>query len=552
VFWVVTIGNFAIYYFPADAFYYAKSLPVTYWIGIIIIIAAIIGSLFSNRVRNNIKIIPQMILALYLHAIPSLTYEAYRYVDIYTHGTRVLRMMQNDSLPIFGYEKEYPQAFMLMAQFLDITGIEQFIILKSYEIFTVLLLALLVYVTAKRILPKYAPIACLAFISLFWIDQGHFSPQAVALPIYLILWLAMIRIVVDKQKSRANIVLIILALIAINMTSPTNSLFLFLNLLGVMILLTKPIKSIFKLQLGENISKKISYIFLLHVLVWTIWSNYMAEVRGITQPVEKLTYALQLISSSASNTFLPPSPEYSYLVVNLVQYSISIIMLVTGLGTIILLYKKHKTKSDVKLPLLAGWFIGTILAGPISLYFGGPTFVERVYMYAIFPWSALIIMAASLLRGRQIILTRFFVIFILVSAMLIPLSKYGQDSVFYNPVSSLYLSESLATASSQHWVKLTLLSPMKHSFYYFNVIHDTQTRLSLNDPFKQLNEVNTDVIFESLNDQFDFAVGSEGRNNSLILRSGTDYLSIAESYAKDNHNMIINNGDARAYMARIR
>jgi hypothetical protein len=559
VLWILTLGDFAIYYFPADAFYFAKSLPITYWAGVILSITTILVSLFSGKSSNNIKIIPQIILALYLHGLAPLTYERYRYGDTYFHETGVLRILKDNVLPSSGYSAEYPHAFILMDQFIEITDITPLIILKSYEIFTMVLLTLLVYLLAKQISSKYAPIASFAFVSLFWIDQGHFSPQAVALPFYLILWLAMIRIFGDQRTSRANIVLLVLALIAINIASPTNSVFILLSFVGViLVLLIKGSRHIIKRQYNGATLKKISYMLLLHLVIWLTWSNYMAESRGLTRPLEKMTSAIQSITSSfvgtdIERTALPPSPEYSYLVVNIVEYSTGIILLVSGLAAVILLYTRHKIKPDTKLPLLAGWFVGSLFVGPFALFFG-PTMVERVYMYAIFPWAALVILIMSRsLSQKKILLPSLFVIFIIVSALLIPLSKYGQDAVFYNPTSSLYLSEFLTTNAEQGF-HATLLSPMRTQLHYFSVIHGSQT--SISEPYdygtRRANVTDYDSLLQPFEDGFDYTLVSEGRNNNQILRLDSDYISIVEDYVQDRHNLIMNNGDARAYVYRFK
>ncbi|HKG30391.1 MAG TPA: hypothetical protein VKA91_03900, partial [Nitrososphaeraceae archaeon] len=63
----VAIPAFA--YYPADAFYYIRSLPAFYWIGISITVLPLIIPSY-----NKTQIIFVIMLGLYLHALPVILY----------------------------------------------------------------------------------------------------------------------------------------------------------------------------------------------------------------------------------------------------------------------------------------------------------------------------------------------------------------------------------------------------------------------------------------------------------------------------------------------
>jgi hypothetical protein len=338
------------------------------------------------------------------------------------------------------------------------------------------------------------------------------------------------------------------------MSNPTNATFVFFNLVGILIVaMMKSFKSIFRMQFGRTIINKVSLVLLLHVVIWMAWSTYVAESRGISKAADIASTAMQAITLSVTDmqsTVLPPSPSYSYLVTNIVQYSTSIILWVVGLGIVILLHRKYKIRSDVTLVLTAGWFISVFFALPFTLYMH-VTFVERVYMYSIFPFSILIILfiARSFNAGKKIVVPILLVIFIFTSALLIPISKYGQDPIYYYPSSAVYMSDSLTTVSKDG--KVIILAPIKSlkSIYYFNAINDAKLRMYQQQG--QVDATNYDFLSELSKRQYDYAISSGALNNNPMLRRSTDYLSVTESYANDD-NLIINNGDSRAFMDRRR
>src|SRR5918992_1541216 len=88
----VAIPAFA--YYPADAFYYIRSLPVFYWIGISITVLPLIIPSY-----NKTKIIFIIMLGLYLHALPVILYNNPRHADVYAHEASTIALLNHRAFP---------------------------------------------------------------------------------------------------------------------------------------------------------------------------------------------------------------------------------------------------------------------------------------------------------------------------------------------------------------------------------------------------------------------------------------------------------------------
>jgi hypothetical protein len=128
------------------------------------------------------------------------------------------------------------------------------------------------------------------------------------------------------------------------------------------------------------------------------------------------------------------SPDYAFI--NKIR--IAIVVLELLLSLIIIIYIMYKSKN--REPLLAGvWFI-SCGAFHVSNIFSDQGILGRFLVFAIFPFSLLaVLMFQAKSKGfMPKVLKASLVIFIILSAMLIPLTLYGIDHFEFIPEGHFY------------------------------------------------------------------------------------------------------------------
>ncbi|MEM2759477.1 MAG: hypothetical protein QXU32_02595 [Nitrososphaerales archaeon] len=491
---IVSIGSISFYQFPPDALYYMQSLPIYYWIGVSIAILAIVMSR-SAGFKDHFKLIPHLILGMYLFGFPSMTYENPRFMDVYVHSSGALSILKNGTVDQYSYSADYPLGFLLMTTNLLVTDIDPLIFLKIFHILVPLLAITLIYVFAKSFSSKYSVYAPLAFSALFFQDQGHFSPQAFALPLYIILWIFLGRLWLKKDISREAIIAAIVTLIAINMSSPTTSYFLLFNLVSVSFLTLllarfllgkgKKITShstssehgriihnvIYRSDLNRKIMK-ILPILLLHAILLLSWSIYAAEKRGIEKIVDKINADFARLMESTYN--LPLSPDSSYAIVVNTIAAVTFFVAISSLIFCALLLKHRKSEINF-LAIMAGMIVGSLVILPIAS-FQSATLSQRVTMFAIIPWSVLFasFIASDIKYKWSKGMKVTALILVIIIAMLIPITKYGSEPTTYVNTSEMYLAD-LITKNSPPSTILTLRTG-EFIFKYFGVNNDNDVK----------------------------------------------------------------------------
>src|SRR5688572_10614691 len=76
ILFILTVDSIRITELEPYGFYYFRTLPVFYWAGIATTIAALVISLTHDaRRKNDYRLIPVLLLGLFLYGTPVFTYE---------------------------------------------------------------------------------------------------------------------------------------------------------------------------------------------------------------------------------------------------------------------------------------------------------------------------------------------------------------------------------------------------------------------------------------------------------------------------------------------
>jgi hypothetical protein len=510
-------------------------------------LAAIVGPLWFRTPSVHHVILPLVLLGFYVYGTPILTYEIPRFQDIFIHGAGVMPIINEGIIdPTHRYASEHPTAFVLMAMSVITQNMEIFMYFRFIELFIMLLSIVLIYFIARFFSPKYAQFGPLAFIGVFWVDQGHFSPQGIALILYLVFFLCMIK-ALNTRGNRNWLILAMLMLLTINLTSPTNSFFLLLNLLTIP-------------ALGYVITRQTKYaskymiLALICGVVFIGWSTYNAESRTILKAEVFGDEIAEKIGSVEGGVEIHRTPNSSYVFVNNIR--MLVISTVIGSGIVLsIVLMRNKLRSDHSI-MLVGWFAIAYLI--IVSFYISSFLLSRHFMYTIFPWALLVpFFLANMKHNRWQKSIKLFLLFSIVAfTILVPITRYGREPTTYVPASLVNSGELIAENSDNGNVIAYGMSASITK--YLNAVFGGDVEVRRYHLFfeKVFEEDRTyrveDWIKREATSADDKIIFSDTEKNIIGLKYSEGKLyETFENNVQSSDNLVINNGDARVY-SRIR
>jgi hypothetical protein len=557
----------AFAYFPANPFYYIRSLPAFYWIGISITVLPLIIPSY-----NKSKIIFVIMLGLYLHALPIILYNNPRFTDVYFHEASAISLLNQRGLPTedIYYSRDYPGAFLFEAIQSMLTGVPHFVLLKFTSIFLVILPGVLIYLIAKDIYPTFASIAALAFFATFINDQSHFSPQLFALSFYLLLLLGIQRVsLYDKGVEKAWIIIMMLAIVVVNITNPTQSYFLFGTLLAGFILM-KLLRKPFRWN-NKIIEDRIWILLILTVVIYISWSSYVSPGKAINGTFDLIEdFVVSLTSLNHHRLPIHPNPpDESVLIATHISYALRIGTLIMGITTFVMLYLRRNfliNRSTIPfLIVTAGLFIVCISFIPFALLSSSTnTLVLRAIMFAGVSWSIAVPYFMSLPFRNTVArkLKYLPVVYGIVCITLMPIAKYGADYLSFVPSSELYMADFMDQHSGKAYDVLQLTENSWHKFHYYQTLNHNSSLTTFSpypEEYRNAIELGKEplgyilpIIRDWTHSHPNQLVVSFGYQGSLYrLHEGDkEYLQGLEAYMKSQHNLVSYSGQARTYIAR--
>jgi hypothetical protein len=512
ILWIITISSVTITEITSP-FYVFSILPLYYWIGIFIIISIFVFKYIYNlSTQIYLDYLFIILFCLYLYGTFSIIMENPRFMDVYMHSGFAIKVINNAHIEGSRYLEENPLAFIWLATFTLITKLDVPTLLKTNGIILPLFVAIVLYSLGKHVSHnhKYSLMIVVSFLGLFFIDQGHFSPQMIAI-IYLILitYLFIHNKILTIQKSSYKIIIVLL-IVTIVFTNFTTSLAINIILMSHIIgylFVTKLKRNIYNYKIFSN-----SFILLsiIIVLAWLIYMGY----RTLDNVIYRLTDLFVNIST-ISNLSIKTGTSYLYFYFNLLQYLVASTVIISGCFIIYLLIKKDLSRFSYIGSFI---FISFLVIIPITLFQLGEessTFLQRAYMYALFGWSILVTLVISKLNN--IILHYMIFGIIILSIVIFPITRYGGDFANYVPSSLLYTANLLTHDSS---LVITSSFSTKHPFIYSASINKNEVILS---NLKYFNYKEENIQFK-INHIISREINKLHTNNMFIMIAERDLI----------------------------
>jgi hypothetical protein len=547
ILFILTIDSLTITELEPYGLFYFRTLPGFYWAGIGTTLAAtIISVVYDPRRKNDYRIIPILLLGLFLYGTPVLTYEMPRFTDIFAHGAEGLPIIsggevdQNDR-----YAREYPSTFILLAVSSIVQGVDPLVLIKFTELFTALVVISLIYCIARASNSRFAVLAPVAFMGAFWVDQGHFSPQGLALIFYLVFFLSVVKAISSTASRRGWLAIAMVMLFAVNFTSPTNSLFLILNLATIAAV------SFFAIRKRNVISNRILVFVVLAGAVFLSWSIYNAETRTIFKAEE----FEQLLADDfgTPDIKVTPSPSESYLIINTLRMLVVGFVVVSGTVMSVLLLRKNKSILGI---VMIGWF-ATAAFIVVSMYLS-PVVLSRNFMYVSIPWAILTVLFLSQsMGGRKDKIAKVAMLaMVVVLIVSIPATRYGRDPTTYASSSIVNSAETLADSSVGGERVISYFIGTLVTKYFAAEDGIRFETLTFDKTFQNSYlDGNPDATTRWLDGQSvvnSRVFFSDPEKNNVVMKYDQPelYEKLEDSVEKD-HNLIINNGATRVYSSTL-
>ncbi|MFC2016529.1 hypothetical protein ACFLUF_02320 [Chloroflexota bacterium] len=473
ILWLVTISTTHIIQFPPDPFYYVKELPASYWAGMAL--AVLVLTLLVHKPLPRMKVIAEMgvitILILYLFGTPCFIYSNPRFQDVYEIADLVNWINTTGHLTgmIKWYLTDWPMATVSFSVGSQILGINVLSFGQYYPIFSMFLLTLLLYILAKKVTSEYCLIAPVAYMSFAWPQAYQMVPQyyTLLLSVLLIFLLLSLKDSAFPGYETTKIVLILtiwFVMVLAHGASPLLNLIALVSMLLIYNLIKRFPLTRGKHPWGESSPRiqAITAFIIPFAVAFLFYAFFEAEFLGI-----RMVSWLQITIENILNeeTFLltgryVTTPAASYTMLSSIRLTTSLGILVLGSLSSLHLFLKGKSGSfDLT---VVGFFVGYMgLACYLIISHLGIYGTNRAYIFGLIPASVLFAMMVGstfdaamhktvnyskehLLKRRwrfdklyPAIFSRVILLFIIVSMLAFPITKYGSDLYGFMPESEL-------------------------------------------------------------------------------------------------------------------
>jgi len=194
--WAIAVRVTTVGTFPPDPFYFARILPASYWLGLVVLCVAflMVLSFGPSLTRTVADVLLLMVVIGYfwgtycvLYALP-VPHDAYLFMDNISTVALSGHLGGNTSW----YLNMYPLATVFFHELQLLTGIALPQVVRFYPVLSNGLLLLMLYAVARSALGPQGVVAPVALASCNWVSQWHMVPQnyAMLLTVPLVLLLA--------------------------------------------------------------------------------------------------------------------------------------------------------------------------------------------------------------------------------------------------------------------------------------------------------------------------------------------------------------------------
>lgn len=543
-FWLITISSTRISNFTADAFFYAKELPMAYWIGTVFLLICTILETFVVPKRKHHSLFDISLIfiwALFLVGTPSFVYSLPRQGDTWSHMSRAMYIADTGrtNFEVDWVSFEYPGAFIFYAILLLISGVDALSIMKFYPVFAMSLISLCIYLLAKRIgntADRKLLFAPIIFLGFNWIDEFHVSRQSFGFILYSLLMLILFVGFNSSNKKRSWSAVFIILTLALGISHSLTHAFLILNLLAICLVFRLFIYH--KERITRTLSNPTIFLFVTTLLfIWLIF-NARVEFNAVVASVKDV---IQRSVSEPQIVLLKYSAQPQYRVVNNLRMGLALIEI--GLsyflfGVLWFKFKRKRVESLVLFTLLNSVFVTAFYS---LLKSGWESLIERQIVFGLFFFSlmsSLFLSRKFLKNGILKTISILLVCTCVIACLLIPVTKYSVDPYEYYPSSFLSKESFILNHIYKDMPEIKMIEEMPEYINSKTALDEKQMPLLINPTLNSNYLRRYDIL----------SFGLTGYNMFEIYNQrGTSYLA-NEMQIMDTYNRIFDLEESRIYV----
>lgn len=398
---------------PSDLLGLASHFTVAYWIGLALLLLCSIFTFLDKGLKSNaIFIFILVILGLYLFGIASLVQENVRHPTIYCNLVNVRNILATGHTEITGLDAltvyaTWPAAQFTYASILQVTDISLKELMGFMPYFWLICFILITYAIGRRLELSQNMCFLLSFLALssYWVHQSDASQQAVAILLYLLCFMLLVK--PNPRYTVAETILVILCFAALILTHGMTSL----TLVAALVVL-----SIYRYVRHE--ATPFLLLFPTLLLTWFMYQAYTAFELGVQRwwaaPWDYILRMGMRVEGLYEQT-------YTMAPVVIQKYSSLAYIFIYGIfiaGAIYLLIR-GRVKQDNRRWVLAllMWLIGLAMIG--FIYPGREMYV-RLFIFGLVPVIGVILKVFST--------RRLLIPLMLICMLLILPARYGLEA----------------------------------------------------------------------------------------------------------------------------
>ena len=360
-----------------SVFWYASSLPFTFWLGLFASLCAIVLSI--SQKRKYLGLVSSIIPVLFLYSLPHIVHDMVPVFDVYHVIPSVLSIVETGTVDFARIN--FPGSHIFQASTAMMINVEMMTLARLFPTILAGTIALFLFTIARRISTRWAPVAPLTFLALNWYMEYHLARQPFTLMLWTAFWLALF-LYIDTRSYRVGIVaaIILFALV------PSHPGMLIITSFNMVVLALVYIVTSFD-DAKENYLRPFIPLLIVFVAVTGIFYTFVPEINHYVDSV-----AQDFLERETTEFALggPADTSIQYEFVNrLRMFSGALHSSLAFLG-FITLYKRLPRKAL----LLGAWFFSIYLWLAYPLTHQG-RYMERTFMFSLIPAS---ILAVALLK----------------------------------------------------------------------------------------------------------------------------------------------------------
>jgi hypothetical protein len=396
----------------------AGRLPISFWIGL-----AVVGVVwFTGKDSTRILAIALALSVAYLFVAPAvIRVPVWLSNSYYPFGESVL---MNSSGHLVDYQSTtlnsyhyWPLFLYLASEFLQITGIPHYIVLKYFPLLIISVYVLLVFLILKvKLKSTNAIFGAGLFLASFWMRQQYFGPPGIGYIFFLLGLLVISHLFFGSRFKKTPLAaLFILIFVMVTFTHLLSSLMLIIVLMALYLA---------QLLTHEQKSSGVSTLFVFSTAFFLSYNMFLAPA-FFNLAIK--TYYQVLSLSRGLGLFKEPS-RVAGSAAQVLNYRCTLITILIGVAValvgILLILKNRFSRQHLPIGRYqVFWIVLSIFLAlfAVTTEYGPHESYQRAFMFGLVPLSYFCVIALS----RR---PKLFSLIILVLLFLSIPAQYGADS----------------------------------------------------------------------------------------------------------------------------